>query len=176
MSDRAWVDGDDVVRAMTAQAEPVLVVDSELDPGTPSQPVAAVDRLDDDLEVEAGETLQLLAHDASLELALRAELDVLEVAPAALARAGVGAAPLHPPGSGPQHLDRVRAQVACRRCALGDDRPHPLPREGVPDEDHPTFVARDEVPAVRDGFDVDLDDPPDEGCVLRSHVLVDSHP
>ena len=56
VADPAAVDGDDVVGAVLAQPDGAVDVDGVLHPGAPAEPVVvAGHRLDDDLEVEAGE-------------------------------------------------------------------------------------------------------------------------
>ena len=42
------------------------------------------------------------------------------------------------------------------------ERPHPLARQRVPDEDDPALVPSHTVPAVRHGSDLERDLPPNE--------------
>ncbi len=53
-----------------------------------------------------------------------------------------------------EDLDGVASHEPLAGLGLGDAHPHPFPRQGVPDEDHPTLVARHAVPAVRHGTDL----------------------
>src|SRR5690606_39847119 len=70
------------------------------------------DLLDGDLAVDAGKTVELLRDHPPLQLALVGGRHVLEVAPAAPAGAGDGAARRHPVRRGLEDVDGVRPQEA----------------------------------------------------------------
>ena len=72
----------------------------------------------------------------SLESSLGGQCDVLEVAPAAPARAGEWARRVHAVGGRHQDLDRVGPQE--RRRLRRDPGTDPLAGQAVPHEDHPT--------------------------------------
>ena len=81
-------------------------------PGAPTEAiVVAVHRLHLDGALHAGDPRQLLGHRGSLEAPLRAELHVLEVAAAAVARPGVRAPGGDSVGRGRQDLHGVGPQV-----------------------------------------------------------------
>jgi hypothetical protein len=120
------------------------------------EPVAvAGDGLDLDRALQSSQPRQLLGDQERLEPPLGAELDVLEVAPAAAARSGVRAGGGGPVGGGHQDLDGVRPQIGRR--AGGQACPDPFAGEGVADEDDlalrcPGHTAT----ARRDGADLEL--------------------
>ena len=101
--------------------------------------------------------MQLLGHHRRLEPALRAELDVLEVAAAAQPGPAIGQRDRDPVRTGLEHLDGVRPPEAVV-AGVGDRDPHPLARQRVPDEDDPPVVPGHAVPAVRDRPDLDRSD------------------
>ncbi len=145
------------MRAVPAQSGASGRVDGELDAGPPAQTArVARDGLHLDVALDPGEAAQLLLHQRRLEQALRGQRDVLEVAAPAPARTGVGTRPLHPVRRGAQHLHGVGAQEV--RGLPGHLRKHPLPRQRVPDEDHPAVRGPPDAPtAGRDGADVELE-------------------
>ena len=141
--DQAVVDLDDVVRAVLAHPDPSAGQGDETRPGAPAQAVDVTGHRDH-LEAATSssslsnpaEAHELLAHDGGLQLALRGQGDVLEVAAAAQSGSGEGHGGGTRSGDGVEHLDRVAAPEPVALGALGDLEDHPLPGQGVPDEDH----------------------------------------
>src|SRR5260221_5913706 len=108
MRDQAVAHGDDVGRPVLMQARLAISVDSESDPGTPSESVGlAGERLHGDLAVDAGDPAQLLTDHRRLELTLRVEAGVLPVAAAAAAGTGIRARRPYPRTRRLGDLDRV---------------------------------------------------------------------
>ncbi len=85
----------DLVRPVSAQPEPAVVVRGVQRPGSPAEQPAG-QRLDLDRHLHPGQPAQLLAHDGCLERALRAARGVLPVAAPAPAGARVRARRLDP--------------------------------------------------------------------------------
>jgi len=104
---------------------------------------------------------ELLAHDRRRVALPDAGLRLDDVAAAAPPGAGVRARRRHPVGRGLPHLDGVSTPEPVAVAALGDLDDHPLPRQRVADEHHPTLGARHGVPAVGDRTDLDLEPLPD---------------
>ncbi len=120
------------------------------------------------VEVDPGEALELLGDDRGLEVALGGKVGVLPVAATATGRTGVRTGRGDPAGSGLEHLDRVRPQEL--RGRPGDDGPHPLTRQRVPDEDDSALVPGHAVTPVR--HSTDLEDEDVAGRVRRlAHAL-----
>ena len=96
----------------------------------------------------------------------RGRRDVLEVAAAAAARAGVRAGRLDPIAGTRQSTSTASARRnrASSPPSVTSD-PDPLPRDRVPDEDHPPVVPGHAVSAVRDRPDLDLDRRSDQRVV-----------
>jgi hypothetical protein len=110
IGDPAALDRHHGVRAVLAQAEPVLAVDREAHPGTPAEPVDVTGhRLHDRVDGQPGQVRELLPDHRRLELPLQRQRRVLPVAATAPARPGVGAGRLDAPGRRLVHLDGVRA-------------------------------------------------------------------
>ncbi len=180
VGDRARVDRDDVVRTVSVKAEPMLGVDREVDPGTPSQPVTAVGVLDNHVVLDAREPPQLFRHDAAEQRTLGRQVDMLEVASAAPTGSGYSAPALHSSQRRAKDLDRVGAQVRGRLSALGDLRPHAFTGQGVANEDDSALVPSDAVATMGDRVDVELHDLADEVrrhtvCMLDRPGFIDGH-
>src|SRR5665647_2749435 len=78
--DQTVIDGNDIVAVVRVQPCGTRGIDGELGPGPPANPlIGAGKRLDLNVDVEAGQTSELLHHDGSLELPLVGELAVLPV-------------------------------------------------------------------------------------------------
>jgi hypothetical protein len=165
--DEAGVDRLELVRAVPAQPGAAGGRDGELHAGAPAQAVGCAGHLLDlDVALHAGQALQLLGDQGRLEPALRRQVDVLPVAAAAAAGSGVRARPLDPVRGRVQHLDGVRPQEGAGR--RGHDRPHPLARQRVPDEDDPPVRRpRHAGPARRHLADVQLEHRAGSGPVVR---------
>ena len=158
-SSRHSVDGDDVVGAVLAHAAATVGETDVALTGAPAQALLVTrDRLHGDVEVEASEPAQLLAHDGGLEVALRGERDVLEVAAAAGVGAGVRARGRHAVGRRLDHRHGVAAPEPVAVRALGEDELDGLTGQRVPDEDDAQAVAvghpGDAVAAVRHRTDL----------------------
>ena len=109
---------------------------------------------------DTAEPLQLLAQDVGLQAALRVEVHVLPVAPAAPARPGVRAGRLHPLRRRCQDGYGVCPRVA--RLHVRQPRPDPLARQRVADQDRAAVgVVGHADPAGCDALDVQLDLVPD---------------
>ena len=114
------------------------------------------------LPAERGGPDELLAHHRGLEVALARQRDVLEVAPPAQPRTGIGARRLDALGGRYVDPDGVAAPEAVAVGALGDLDHHPLPGQGVAHEHDPGLglgEPRHAVPAVRHRSDLDRPDP-----------------
>ena len=146
------------VRAMAPEPHGAAAVHRHPHPTAPAQPGGVSGNgLHLDGPLHAGQPLQLLGDAEGLQPALRPDVHVLEVAPAAPPRPGVRAGGLHAVGGGGQDVDGVRPQVGGG--ARRDPRPHPLARKAVADEDHlavgcPAHAA----PAGGDGAHLELQD------------------
>jgi hypothetical protein len=157
--DAAVVDRDDLVGAVLPHplARPELGGADVALAGAPPQSVriardglhlqAGHERV---VGVEPGQPDELLAHDVGLELALRREGHVLEVAAAALAGTGEGARRLDAVRRRLEYGDGVRAPEPVALVALGDLDGDPLAGQGVPDEHHAGRGARHHVATVCD--------------------------
>lgn len=166
--DEAVVDRFDLVGAVAAQARLAGGrVDGVLDAGAPPRDLAGGQLVALGghhgavpaglLGGEAGEPLQLFGDHLGLEAALGARFDVLPVAAAAAAGAGVRAGCLDAVLGRLEDLHGVGAQEAGALLALRDACHDPLAGQGVPDEQHLAAVgAGDAVAAVGDGADLDL--------------------
>src|SRR5262245_11621989 len=149
---------------MLEQAGPASSVHCVLNPGPPAQAViGARQRLDLETQrrhvvrAEPAEPDQLLPHHLRLQLPLRRHRRVLEVAAAALPGSRPRARSRDPVRRGREDLNRVGAQEAL--ALIGDDRPHPLPRQRVPDEhDVPVGGPGHAVSTVGDRADLELQD------------------
>ena len=120
--------------AVPPEADRAVPVYGEAHPAAPAEPVAVTGhRLDLDGAVDSRQPRQLLRDAEGLEPALRAELDVLEVAAPTSAGTGVRARGDDAVGRGGQDLDGVGPQVGGR--PGGHAGPDPLAGEAVPDED-----------------------------------------
>jgi hypothetical protein len=149
------------------QPEPPLGIRNELHPGAPAEPVLVTGHwLDLDGPIHLREPLQLFGDDRSLEPALGRQARVLPVAPAAPAGPREGARRLDPVGRRAQDFDGICPEEPVAFTTLRHDRDDALARERMTDEDDARFMARNTVPAVRDGADVELEPRPDEGCPL----------
>ena len=154
--DGALLDVLEPVRAMAPEPHGAAAVHRHPHPTAPAQPGGVSgNRLHLDGPLQAGQPLQLLGDAEGLQPALRPDVHVLEVAPAAPPRPGVRAGGLHAVGGGGQDFDGVRPQVGGG--AGRDPRPHPLARKAVADEDHlavgcPAHAA----PAGGDGAHLEL--------------------
>jgi hypothetical protein len=141
--DQAVLDRLHLARPVLAQPADAAGAGRPLDPRPPAQAVlVAGHRLDHDREVDAREPSELLADDRRLELPLVGQRHVLEVAAAAAAGRGVRAGGRDPLRRRLEHLDGVRAPEAVAVGPLGDLEDDALPRDRVPDEDHPRPVRR----------------------------------
>ena len=172
--DQAVVDLDHVVRPVLAHPPPPAgQVDVPL-PGPPAQPVrVASHRLHAHVELEAGQPGELLADHVRLERPLPRRRDVLEVAAAAAARAGVRAGRVDPVRRGLRHLDGVATPEPVPVGPLGDLDDDPLAGQRVPHEDHPTRAVGgmqpgDAVAAVGDPLHHDVVPLPHVGPPPRS--------
>ena len=123
--------------------------DRVADPGAPAeQPAGQLLHRRRSVEVDPGQTAELLAHDGGLQRALRrrrrrAASRSRRSGPAR--RAGTAASTRS--GDAMQHLDRVGAAERAA-AVLGDHGPHPLAGQGVPDEHDTTARAGHAEPAV----------------------------
>ena len=173
--DAAVVDGDDLVRAVAAQPCAAVSPDRELDAGAPVQATVVPGHgLDRDVDVEAGQPGELLAHHVGLEQALPRERHVLEVAPTAAARPRPRARRRDAVRRRRDHRDGIRPHETLPGTRLGHPGEHPLPGHGVPHEQHLPLVAGDAVATVGDRRDVDLDLVPD-GEAARVRGFASSH-
>ena len=156
--DEAGVDRLEVVAAVLAQPGAARRRHGELHARAPAEPVlGAGDLVDDDRPLDAGEAAQLLLDERRLEAPLLGQRDVLPVAAAAPAGAGVRAGPLDPLGRRRQDLDGVGAQE--RAGGRGDDGAHPLAGQRVPHEHHAAVGGvRDAGAAGGHGADLELED------------------
>ena len=151
MRDQAVADPHDLMRSVPVQPGPAVLADREPDPGAPAESArVAGQRLDRHRALEAGDPPELLADDLGLDLALGGQAGVLPVAAAAAAWSGVRAGRADPLRRGLEDLDRVRAGEPGGR--LGDDGPHPLPRQRVPDEEHLAGLGPGDAPAAVHGL------------------------
>ena len=101
-----------------------------------------------DVDLLLGQPGELLADHGDLELALMGDGDVLEVAAAAPARAGIRARRGDPVRAGLEHLHAVGPDEPLALTRLGDLGVDPLTGQRVADEDDPALVPRDAEPAV----------------------------
>ena len=168
--DQAVVDRDELVGAVGPHGRPTVRQDGVPLARAPPQAVVVTPGDGHGLDVqpghevgrrvEAAEPHELLAHHGRLEVALRGERDVLEVAAAAETRSGVGARRLDAVGGGYVDADGVAAPEPVAVGALGDLDDHPLTRQGVAHE-HDAGVGLgepgDAVPAVGDRTHLDLE-------------------
>jgi hypothetical protein len=162
--DPAVVDPDQLAGPVLAQPQAAVGQPVEPHPGPVAQPVLVTRHgLDHHVALQPGDPAQLLLHDARLEPALGRDVDVLEVAAATPARAGVGARPDHTVRRLLVDRHRVPAQEPVADRPLGQPDRHPLARERVPHEDddpadvgHLRRQPRDAGAAVREGADLDL--------------------
>ena len=138
------------------QPDLALRRDRELGAGAPAQAVlAAGQRLDVHRPLQPRQARQLLADHCRLQLPLGRQIDVLEVAAAA-------ARGIHTRGGNPAwgrraHLDGIGAHEAAAGADFGHLGDHPLPRQGMPHEEHLPLVPGHAMPAMRDRADLDLD-------------------
>ena len=140
MGDRAAGDGDDLARAMLAQAGRPVRADREADPGAPAQARrVAGQRLDRHLALDPGDAAQLLRDHLRLDRPLRGRAGVLQVAAAAPVRARVRTRRLDPVRRGLEYLDGLGAGEPGR--AAGHPGADPLAGQRVPDEHHFALVA-----------------------------------
>ena len=156
---RQSCDREDVVGAVPAQPGAALAsTANSTRVRQPSPSRVARDRLDLHVHVQARQPRELLADDAGLEAPLLRQVDVLEVAAAAQAGAGIRAGRLNPVLARLEHGSTASPRTKrSPLLGLGDAHAHTLARERVPDEDDPALVAGDAVPAVGDGPDLDVD-------------------
>ena len=105
---RAIVNVLEPMRAVPAEADGAVAVHRQAQAGAPPETLGVpVDRLDLDGALDPGQLAEQLGDAGRLEASLGAELDVLEVAPAAAIRAGVWARRHDPVRGRAQHLDGV---------------------------------------------------------------------
>ena len=168
--DQAVVDRDELVGAVGPHGRPPVGQDGVALARAPPQAVVAAPVDGHGLDVQPGDEVrprveppephQLLAHHGRLEVTLRGERDVLEVAAPAQPRPGVGARWLDPVGGGYVDADGVAAPEPVAVGALGDLDDDPLARQGVAHE-HDAGLRLgepgDAVPAVGDGTHLDLE-------------------
>ena len=111
------------MRAGRSQPRPPGAVDRELHPRAPAEPALVTrHRQHLDRAVDAGESPQLFGHDCTFEPALGGQVDVLPVASAAPARAGVAAYRIHAVRRRGEDLDGVGPQEAVLSASFGHPR------------------------------------------------------
>ncbi len=150
MRDPAVRRGNDLVGTAPTQRDLTPLGQRVPHPGTPAKTLGrAVERLHLHRMVQPGQPVELLADHLGLEPPLCGNGSMLPVASPAAAGTGVRARRVHPVRGRPQHLDGVRPPVPGMR-RVSQPGPHPLPRQRMPDEDHPPVVTRHAGPPVRD--------------------------
>ncbi len=136
--------------AVAAEAHRAAAVDGDADAAAPGQAVhRAVDGLHLDRMLDARHPAQLLGHPERLEAALRAQLDVLVVAPPAATGPGVGARGRHPIRGRFENFDGVGPKVGLR--GGGHAGPHPLAGQGMADEHDPAVRGSGHAAAAGGG-------------------------
>jgi len=132
--DQAPVDRDDIMGAVAVQASDTTLVDGKRDDGAPAQAgFVAGDGLDVDLDVEAGDPVELLSDDRGLQSSLCLQAGVLPIAAAAARRLCVPARRVNAVGGGTLDLDGLGPGQASSRLRHGGA--NSLAGQGVPHED-----------------------------------------
>jgi len=173
MCDEAPVNLDHLAGPVPAQAGFACLVDSEGNHGPPAEAVLVpINGLHDDVAGDPGDAAQLLAHDLSLQLSLKAQARVLPVTASAASGPGVGARWLDAVRRRPQNLDRLRPGEPASH--LGHDGADPLAWQGMSDESNPAriILSGNAPPAMHDFPDGKFQHVP---CPGNGGALLDGH-
>ncbi len=141
------LDGLNSMGPVFVEADPSVAIDGETHPGAPTQPVGRPDHLFDHYRpLVPRQPPQLLGHQGSLQRPLGRHRHMLEVAPPASIRSGMGTWRCHPIWRCLEDLHRIGPEEGGG--LTGDVGQYPFTGQGVPHKHHPAVVGPGHAPTA----------------------------